>query len=61
MRPNKIVTCACGQQWHGTDDELIPMVQQHGLDVHNMAVTPEQVLAMAVVDEASPTTSADSA
>jgi hypothetical protein len=23
-------------------------VQQHGLDVHNMAATPEQVIAMAV-------------
>lgn len=56
MEPNKIVTCACGQQWRGTDDELIPLVQQHGLDVHNMPVTPEQVLAMAVADGASPTT-----
>jgi hypothetical protein len=28
--------------------ELVPLVQRHGRDVHNMPVTPEQVLAMAV-------------
>jgi uncharacterized protein YndB with AHSA1/START domain len=44
----KVVTCACGQQFRGTDSELIAPVQQHGLDVHNMAATPEQVIAMAV-------------
>ena len=43
-----VVTCACGQQWRGNHDELIPAVQQHGLDVHNMPVTPEQVVAMAI-------------
>jgi hypothetical protein len=44
----KIVTCACGQQWRGTLEELMPLVQRHGQDVHNMKVTPEQVRAMAV-------------
>jgi hypothetical protein len=44
----KIVTCACGQQWRGTLAELVPLVQQHGRDVHNMPVTPDQVVAMAV-------------
>jgi uncharacterized protein YndB with AHSA1/START domain len=43
----KVVTCACGHLWRGTDAELIAAVQQHGLDAHNMPVTPEQVLAMA--------------
>jgi len=43
----KVVTCACGQQWRGTDSELIALVQRHGLDLHNMAVTPDEVLAMA--------------
>jgi hypothetical protein len=42
------VTCACGQRWRGPVSELIPLVQRHGRDVHNMPVTPEQVLAMAV-------------
>jgi predicted small metal-binding protein len=44
----KIVSCACGFEVRGTDEELIPVVRQHGLEVHNMEVTPEQVLAMAV-------------
>jgi uncharacterized protein YndB with AHSA1/START domain len=44
----KVVTCACGQQWHGTDSVLIELVERHGREVHNMPVTPEQVLAMAV-------------
>jgi uncharacterized protein YndB with AHSA1/START domain len=42
-----VVMCACGQRWEGTADDVISQVQQHGIDVHNMAVTPEQVLAMA--------------
>jgi hypothetical protein len=44
----KIITCACGQQWRGTVAELIPVVRQHGYDVHNMDVTADQVRAMAV-------------
>ena len=48
MEAVKIVTCACGQRWRGPVSELIPLVQRHGRDVHNMPVTPEQVLAMAV-------------
>ena len=44
----KIVACACGLELRGTEAELVPLVQQHGRDVHNMEVTPEQVLAMAV-------------
>jgi hypothetical protein len=44
----KIVTCSCGQQWRGTEAEIVPLIQQHGLDVHNMSVTLEQVQAMAV-------------
>jgi len=48
MTAQKIVTCACGFEARGTEDELIPLVQQHGRDVHNMPVTAEQVLAMAV-------------
>jgi len=48
MGVEKIVTCECGWQARGTVEELIPLVQQHGRDLHNMAATPEQVLAMAV-------------
>jgi hypothetical protein len=48
MRVEMTVTCACGQRWRGTLDELVPLVQRHGRDVHNMPVTAEQVRAMAV-------------
>jgi hypothetical protein len=48
VETEKIVTCACGQRWQGLLAELVPLVQRHGHDVHNMPVTPEQVRAMAV-------------
>ena len=41
----KEVTCECGFTARGTEEELIPIVQQHGREVHNMEVTKEQVLA----------------
>jgi hypothetical protein len=44
----KVVTCACGMRWEGTLTELIPVVREHGRDVHNMDVTDAQVAAMAV-------------
>jgi hypothetical protein len=42
-----VVSCVCGQRWEGTAEDVIPLVQRHGIDLHNMAVTAEQVLAMA--------------
>ncbi len=42
-----LVKCDCGFEARGTQAELIPVVQEHGRDAHNMSVTPEQVLAMA--------------
>ena len=42
-----LVRCDCGFEARGSENELIPIVQQHGLDAHNMQVTREQVLAMA--------------
>lgn len=41
----KEVTCECGFTARGTEEELIPIVQQHGKQVHGMDVTREQVLA----------------
>jgi len=48
----KLVKCQCGQVIRGKDDdELVQNVQQHANDVHGgMAVTREQVLAMAEPD-----------
>ena len=42
-----VVRCDCGFEARGTEQELVPVVQQHGADAHNMRVTREQVLAMA--------------
>jgi len=42
--------CACGQSWYGLEAAVISQVQQHGIDVHNMRVTPDQVLAKAGAD-----------
>jgi hypothetical protein len=55
MAAVKIVTCACGQRWRGTEAELVAVVSLHGLEVHNMRVTREQVLAMAVDEDVTGT------
>jgi len=47
VAPEKMVTCVCGAAWWGKEADLIPLVQQHGRDLHNMDATPEQVQAMA--------------
>jgi len=41
-----LVKCECGFEARGTEEELIPIVQRHGEEAHNMKVTREQVLAM---------------
>jgi uncharacterized protein YndB with AHSA1/START domain len=45
--PQLLVECACGQRWQGAEAQVIAQVQRHGIDVHNMHVTPDQVRAMA--------------
>jgi predicted small metal-binding protein len=47
----KQVTCECGWTAKGTEDELVPMIQQHGRDVHGMEVTREQAVAQLVPAE----------
>ena len=42
-----IVRCDCGFEARGTEEHLVPMVQRHGREAHNMEVTRDQVLAMA--------------
>ena len=42
-----VVRCECGFEARGKETELVPVVQKHGRDAHNMDATPEQVLAMA--------------
>jgi predicted small metal-binding protein len=41
----KQVTCECGWTAKGTEDELVPLIQQHGRDVHGLEVTREQAVA----------------
>jgi predicted small metal-binding protein len=45
--PELLVRCECGFEVRDREDKLIPAVQKHGLEAHNMTVSREQVLAMA--------------
>jgi predicted small metal-binding protein len=42
-----VVKCDCGFEARGTEETLVPVIQRHGRDAHNMKVTREQALAMA--------------
>jgi predicted small metal-binding protein len=42
-----VVECACGILMRGTVDELVPIVQKHAFESHNMRVTREDVLSRA--------------
>ncbi len=44
--PELVVRCECGFEARGDEAKLVPLVQKHGQDAHNMEVTREQVLAM---------------
>jgi predicted small metal-binding protein len=44
----KEVTCMCGRQCRGTEDEVVAQVQAHGREVHDVESTREEVLALAV-------------
>ncbi len=41
------VSCECGFEVRGTEDEIVPALQKHAGESHNMKVTREQVLARA--------------
>ena len=41
-----VVRCDCGFEARGDEDSLVPVVQKHGRDAHNMEVTRQQVLDM---------------
>lgn len=44
---NLQLTCACGWETTGNEDEVVTAAIQHGRSLHNMEVTREQALAMA--------------
>lgn len=46
------VKCVCGFEAWASDEELIVIVQEHGIEAHNVSVTYERALEM--VRPASP-------
>ncbi len=42
-----VVNCACGVVMRGTENVLVPIVQKHAREAHNMNATREEVLAKA--------------
>jgi predicted small metal-binding protein len=47
--PRLTLTCACGWEISGTEEEVVVAAQDHGLRVHNMETSREEVLALAKV------------
>jgi predicted small metal-binding protein len=41
-----MVRCDCGFEARGTAQSIVPIIQRHGREAHNMKVTREQALAM---------------
>jgi predicted small metal-binding protein len=50
----KEVTCQCGWQTRGTEEEVVAAVQEHGRTAHGIETTREQVLAIAKEVEKTP-------
>jgi predicted small metal-binding protein len=42
------VTCQCGWRTHGTKDEVVRSVQEHGRSAHGMSLSEADVMAQAV-------------
>jgi predicted small metal-binding protein len=42
-----VVRCECGFEVRGSEEEIVPALQKHAGESHNMKVTREQVLARA--------------
>jgi predicted small metal-binding protein len=49
VEPTKelVVRCECGFEIRGTADQIVPALQKHAGESHNMKVTRDQVLARA--------------
>lgn len=56
----KEVTCMCGWQTRGTEDEVVAAIQQHGEEVHGRRPSREEILALAI-DLAGPAEDAETA
>jgi predicted small metal-binding protein len=44
----KEVTCLCGWQCRGTEDEVVEQVIAHGREVHGIESTREEILKIAI-------------
>jgi predicted small metal-binding protein len=42
------VTCMCGYQARGTEDDVVRLLQEHGLADHGAASSREKILGMAM-------------
>lgn len=49
------VRCVCGWESIGDDDAVVAATQEHGERLHNMTATRDQILAMALDDDADAT------
>ena len=49
------VRCACGWLTEGLEDAVVAATREHGEQRHNMTASREQILAMAIRSDASPT------
>jgi predicted small metal-binding protein len=49
---SKVVRCSCGVEMRAQDEgELIRQVQEHAREVHDVALSEEQVRAMMEIDQ----------
>ena len=49
---SKVVRCSCGVEMRSRDEgELIRRVQEHAREVHDLALSEEQVRAMIEIDQ----------
>ena len=48
------VRCTCGWETSGEEDAVVTETQEHGRRLHNMDATREQIVAMAIDDDAPP-------
>ena len=55
------VTCMCGFQARGSEDEVVDQLQAHGTADHGSASTREQIMAMAVPAGGAPAPGASDA
>jgi predicted small metal-binding protein len=48
VETQKIVTCDCGFEAIGTEEDLVEIMQAHERDTHGVEVSREEVLDLAV-------------